>query len=332
MYIKILDCTLRDGAHVNKGEFGIEVKNNILKALIKSEIDIVEVGFLQKSIYSKSSTFYPNIESFIAENVTQNLREKCISFLVRTGSFDVEKIKNFSQSTIIRIAFRREEYQSALSDVRKLEALGIKTYMNPIGISSLSQDFIVKIIEDVSNLNIMGLSIVDTFGALTFSRFKSLFDLYNNLLPENMEVGVHLHENLCKSSAMIYYSIEEAIRNNRSLILDGSINGIGRDPGNIPTEILMQILKEFGFEKYQIFELFEIMTKDIASIKKNFEWGYDPYFFMSAFLNVDRTYGEYIKYNDGFDKIKFLEKICSDPKAASTYSMDNVKKALDELK
>lgn len=41
--IEVLDCTLRDGGHVNNAEFG---RGNILKietALVKSKVDIIEL-------------------------------------------------------------------------------------------------------------------------------------------------------------------------------------------------------------------------------------------------------------------------------------------------
>ena len=57
--IKILDCTLRDGIHVNKGNFGINNMKKIIKDLVKSKIDIIEIGFLQdKGPHSSDSAFY----------------------------------------------------------------------------------------------------------------------------------------------------------------------------------------------------------------------------------------------------------------------------------
>ena len=65
-----------------------------------------------------------------------------------------------------------------------------------------------------------------------------------------MIIGIHLHENLMKSSALIYHSIESSIEKNRTLILDGSLSGMGRDPGNIPTELLFQIMKKNKLQKF----------------------------------------------------------------------------------
>ena len=45
-HIRLLDCTLRDGGHINQGEFGELAIRNIIERLVESEIDIIEVGFL----------------------------------------------------------------------------------------------------------------------------------------------------------------------------------------------------------------------------------------------------------------------------------------------
>jgi len=47
MSLKILDCTLRDGAHVNQGRFGLAAIKNVIQSLEFAKIDIIEIGFLQ---------------------------------------------------------------------------------------------------------------------------------------------------------------------------------------------------------------------------------------------------------------------------------------------
>ena len=46
MGVKLLDCTLRDGGYLNDWNFGYNSMLNITKRLIKSNVDIIEVGFL----------------------------------------------------------------------------------------------------------------------------------------------------------------------------------------------------------------------------------------------------------------------------------------------
>ena len=45
--IEVLDCTLRDGSHVNEGNFSKGDFSLIFNALNKVAVDYVEVGFLE---------------------------------------------------------------------------------------------------------------------------------------------------------------------------------------------------------------------------------------------------------------------------------------------
>ena len=44
--IRLLDCTLRDGGYVNDWEFGHHNIVSIFERLVDSNIDIVEIGFI----------------------------------------------------------------------------------------------------------------------------------------------------------------------------------------------------------------------------------------------------------------------------------------------
>ena len=46
MGIKVLDCTLRDGAYVVNGNFGEERINGIIEILNSAVVDIIEVVWL----------------------------------------------------------------------------------------------------------------------------------------------------------------------------------------------------------------------------------------------------------------------------------------------
>lgn len=47
-HVKLLDCTLRDGAYLVDKKFGDTVIKGIIDGLVKANIDYVEVGFFSK--------------------------------------------------------------------------------------------------------------------------------------------------------------------------------------------------------------------------------------------------------------------------------------------
>ena len=58
--IKILDCTLRDGGYINDWDFGFHTIRDIIKNLVNSQVDYVEVGFLRNCKYDRDKALFNN--------------------------------------------------------------------------------------------------------------------------------------------------------------------------------------------------------------------------------------------------------------------------------
>ena len=56
--IKLLDCTLRDGAYIVDSMFGESAVKGIISKLQDAHIDIIECGWLKNSPHVAGSTFY----------------------------------------------------------------------------------------------------------------------------------------------------------------------------------------------------------------------------------------------------------------------------------
>lgn len=48
-HVKVLDCTLRDGAYLVNKHFGDKTIVGMVEGLVEAKIDIVELGFLQNT-------------------------------------------------------------------------------------------------------------------------------------------------------------------------------------------------------------------------------------------------------------------------------------------
>lgn len=293
--LKILDCTLRDGAHINKGEFNTQSIISIIEGLDNANIDIIEVGFLKDGIYKSGNTFFNDIKDFYSTIGGLTIKSQ-VAFLLRAGTKNIEELSNSIHNEVIRVGFRQNEINEALRIIPLLKNKGYKVYANPIAVTTYTEEEILNLINELNQLRIEGVSIVDTYGSLTYHKFKKLYSVFNENLSEKFELGIHLHENKNLSSALIIYVLEN-LSSSRNIILDGSLLGMGRDPGNIPTELIISILEEFDIRKYKIDECLKLNFNIMAELKKNFGWGYNPYYFFSAFNNIDRTYGEFMLNN-----------------------------------
>ena len=64
MEINLLDCTMRDGGYVNDWNFGNSIIRYMLQRYINSNIEYVEIGFLdERREFDSNRTIFPNTES-----------------------------------------------------------------------------------------------------------------------------------------------------------------------------------------------------------------------------------------------------------------------------
>ena len=60
--VRLLDCTLRDGAHLNKGYFGRKTIEETIIDLVEAKVDIIEVGFFDNGEHSADYSYFSSIE------------------------------------------------------------------------------------------------------------------------------------------------------------------------------------------------------------------------------------------------------------------------------
>ena len=75
--------------------------------------------------------------------------------------------------------------------------------------------------------------------------------------------------------------------------MDGSLNGMGRTPGNLPIELVADYCNENLNTHYDLDEIMDAIQDHIAPIKGESAWGYSPAYFLSARFNLHRNYAEH---------------------------------------
>jgi 4-hydroxy 2-oxovalerate aldolase len=81
----------------------------------------------------------------------------------------------------------------------------------------------------------------------------------------------------------------EAI-NAGAVIVDSTIQGMGRGPGNVRTEYLVMELARNGLSTARLNPLVNLVERDFSDMKRHYGWGSSLYYFQSANLSVHPTY------------------------------------------
>ena len=124
--LKILDCTLRDGGYVNNWSFPQSQILKIIESLEASNVDIIELGYLNDSKgKERDSTLFNSMNSI---GRILNGVNKSVSMVVMIDlfAFDVDQLPKKSDTEIdgIRLAFHKRNIGDALLVAQKIIDLG----------------------------------------------------------------------------------------------------------------------------------------------------------------------------------------------------------------
>jgi len=201
----------------------------------------------------------------------------------------------------IRIALYPEHINEVIKYSNKLIGYGYKLYLNLIAVTSYETGEIIKLLSRLNeSIDFSGLSIVDTYGALTEEKLLNIMPIFEEIVDNKKEIGLHLHENLNRSSLLYNLFIKNTSKDN--LIIDCSLGGMGRVPGNFPTEVCANLMNSDFNKDYLIDELAQTASAEIQLFQEVNKWGYLPIYATSAILNIDRSYPEYFEKKGLSDK------------------------------
>ncbi len=292
--IKLLDCTLRDGGYLNDWRWGFDSAKDIIYSLIKAGIEIIEVGFLRNvESYDPDVTVCNSIEE-LNRLVPHNAENVMFSAMAMRSNYDIEKLEPYSGSGIemIRVTAHDYDLEDGIRFAEKAIEKGYKVSFNPINIMGYSDTELLEIFRKVNEIKPYQFSIVDTFGSMKkrdFDRIVRMAD--NNLLPD-IRLGLHLHENRSLSSCLAQDFANMHLT--RPMVIDGSLLGMGRTPGNLPIELIADFLNDSAYKSYDIDYLLDAIQDYIKQYKGEANWGYSAEYFISARFNIHRNYAEHL--------------------------------------
>lgn len=267
MGIKILDCTLRDGAYVVNSNFGKERIAGIIHFLRASGIDIVECGWLRDCIHNSESVFY---------NQPQDLNESSQSYALMFdyGKYNIDNLNLKTNIGIIRIAFYKEDLDKISFTAEKIKSKGYQVFLQASNTIDYNEIELEKLCKRANFIGADSLYIVDSFGSMFPEDLDKIIDVYNELVDKNIEIGFHSHNNIQLSFGLGIQFINK-LKKERNIIVDSSLCGIGRGAGNIQTELLLEYLKRQG-EEYKTDIIWQGIKEYIEPLYREYNWNYTP--------------------------------------------------------
>ncbi len=291
--IQLLDCSLRDGGYINNWQFGESEAAYLIKKLTDAGVDYVEAGFLNDVLYKKGSTNFS--ETGDTESVLAHLSGSVnLALMVRPDRYDAEKLASSNgKIRYIRIAFYRKDLQEAIRFSKAAVKQGYRVFFNMVNTAGYTLDQLRETVTELAKVNPYAVTIVDTFGCMNQEDLLEKTEVLNACLPPSVKLAFHPHNNMLMAYPLAQSFIKKLESCKRDGIVDGSLLGIGRKPGNLPTELIAGYLNSAYGAAYGLEEMLSVIEKVIDPIKRRNDWGYSAAYMLGAAAHINRNYVEY---------------------------------------
>lgn len=307
--VKVLDCTLRDGGYINDWKFGHNNIHEIISELEKANIDIIETGFLRPVEYEKDSSVFNTVEQ-IKEQISPKKPGILYAVMIENRYYAKLSLPVYDGSSvdIIRVTFKKNEWQDAKNTISDIVAKGYKVCVQPVGSATYDDQSLLNLIKDVNEIKPYAFYIVDTLGIMYRHDIRKFFYLIDNNLSMDICLGYHSHNNL----QMAFANAQEMTRlvRNRTIILDSSCYGMGRGVGNLSTELIIDYINNNIEHNYSMIPILNIVDKYLMPIYAEQRWGYDLPYFLSATVKCHPNYAAHLIKKETLS-IEKIEKLLS---------------------
>lgn len=292
----LLDCTLRDGGYVNNWAFDTDTALQIRDALYASGIRYIELGIMGRGGVPGKTTKFSSFDE--VRPLLLNRREDCHYCVMVTqtelaaSSLEIPP-RNAETVDVIRLAYFKAEKAAALVSASELIAKGYTVFLQAMATFMYTEDELAIMLNEINQIRPAAFYIVDSFSTMYGSDISRMADLVLKQLHKDILFGFHAHNNIqmAYSNAITFISIQT----DHTLMIDGSIFGMGRGAGNVPLELLMEYMNRTLNENYRISPVLSAFEKLIEPIFKNYPWGYSIPYLLTASKGMNSAYSWYLE-------------------------------------
>lgn len=303
--ISILDCTLRDGGYVNDWRFGETAIESILHKLCKTNVDILEIGFLRNEQYDSNRVVFNSMQQVqeLGNKLEWNkdkIKLAVMAEIAHPIPLDMIESSKTNDIDIIRVIVWKSKHINgkvvdALKDsykyCKEIVKKGYKLCIQPNRTDQYSDTEFEDMVKMFRELSPMAIYVVDSWGTMYSNQVLHYMDIADGLLERDISIGFHGHNNMMQVFSTAEKIVERGY--DRNIILDASVYGIGRGAGNLNLELITKYLNEVHGCHYHIDPMLEIYDDFLMEIKKNHMWGSNMSFTVSAAFGANPNYAAY---------------------------------------
>jgi 2-isopropylmalate synthase len=259
--VRIFDTTLRDGEQSPRTSFSYDDKREIAALLDAMGTHVIEAGFPVNS-----DAEFEAVSDIAASTRTTTcglarVVDKDIEAALDSG---VEMVHTFVSTSDIQLedsmhATREEAVERAVACVERVKEAGAVCMFSPMDATRTNGEFLIEVIEAVSEAGVDWINIPDTCGVATPTRFARLIETV--CAHTDAYVDVHTHDDFGLAAANAMAGFEAGASQAQV-----SVNGIGERAGNAAYEEVVMSAESLygvdsGIDTTRITEISRIVEK-----------------------------------------------------------------------
>lgn len=293
---KLLDCTMRDGGHLNGWNFSENCVRASYFAAVKAGADYFEIGYRFQNPKPEWGKFATCDDEFLMSLFTPS--EKCkLSLMIDAGKCGLDRFVDckpeLTPISLVRVATYPQKLDIAFELVEGLKKKGYSVFLNFMAISEYKEEHFEKI-KNWKNKDILeSVCFADSFGSFIPKDIEFYYNKLKSLGFKN--ISFHSHNNLQLAFANSIKAIDLGF-----YCIDASIYGMGRGSGNLPAEIITGYLNKTGIDKCNPVAYIDVIERFYLELSKQTPWGYRIQSLIGGLKNIHPYY-----VNGLFDKKSF---------------------------
>ena len=288
--VKIIDCTFRDGGHLNNWNFDDSSIRDVYRAVSKSGVDYFEIGYISSENsfdpkkYGKWKFSKPKDIAMALGSIEKGAK---VCGMIDVGTIRANEIPNADSSLLdaIRVASYPSQCEEAIELGEALLVKGYEVFINLMAINYYSEESIEKIKKLISKSSIENVYFADSFGSFLPNNIDKIAGKLLGI--SNKKIGFHAHNNLQMAFANTLVVMKKGVK-----LIDATVYGMGRGAGNLPLEMFLGYMQEIDKEKYNVVPILEIIDKYFVKYRDELKWGYSLPYMLSGFWACHPNYSK----------------------------------------
>ena len=245
--LKLMDCTLRDGANVVGKGFDAEITGIILDILTRTGVDYIEFGNAGGiGAYEVAGFTNALTDDEYLKLVQPYLGKGNIGMFLNATRYrpdnDIPKAAKAGLD-FLRVGCEAGRGEIAAAPIREIKANGMKAFYSAMKAYLLPPD---QLAEEALMLEKAGLdeyTIMDSAGCMMPEQVAEYTKALVSVL--HIPVAFHCHNNLGLSAANALAAYQ-----NGAQIMDCGLMGMARSAGNLATEVCTALMQKYGEYKH----------------------------------------------------------------------------------